>query len=126
MPYDESHPLMLVTPHSRFRINSTGSNISWVRERDPVRLWINPSDADDRGISTGDMVRVQNTTGLMKVAALLTDDVMRGVVSCDQGEWFGSDGDGSVNRLTPLDPTLPSMGTRTHTVFVGVSREGHA
>jgi hypothetical protein len=45
---------------------------------------------------------------------------MTGVVSCAQGGWHGREGSPSVNVITPLEPTLPSIGTRTHTVFVDV------
>ncbi len=60
---DDHYPLRLITPHSRYRINSIGSNIPWIAEKDPVVLWMNPTDAKGRGVSDGEMVRVHNETG---------------------------------------------------------------
>ena len=113
-------PLMLVTPHSLFRINSTGSNIPWIRDGDPVRLRIHPADALPRGIGNGDAVTVTGESGTMRITAAVTEDIMPGVVSCPQGGWLGADP--SANVVTSLDPTMPSVSTRTHTVFVEVTK----
>lgn len=126
-PPSDGYPLMLVSPHSRFRINSTGDNIAWVRERDPVRLWMHPADAEARTIADGAEVDVRSETGTMRVTVSVTEEIMPGVVSCIQGAWMAEDpskggrADGSVNRVTPLEPTRPSIGTRTHSVMVEIS-----
>lgn len=117
---DEKHLLMLITPHSRYRINGTGSNIPWVKEKDPIVLWMNPEDAQQRDICDGDSVRVHNDVGNLELKVRITPDIAPGVVSCIQGGWQNLPDSPSVNNLTPLEPTLPSIGTRTHTVFVEV------
>jgi anaerobic dimethyl sulfoxide reductase subunit A len=61
------YPLQLITPHSRLRINSTGSNIAWVEENDPILLWMNPSDARKHGIIDGSTVLVRSSAGEMTV-----------------------------------------------------------
>jgi anaerobic dimethyl sulfoxide reductase subunit A len=117
----ENLPLMMVTPHGRLRINSTGSNVEWIRKSEPIRLYMNPADAESRGITEGQQVQVTGETGTMSVPLAITVDIMPGVVSCIQGGWFAGEDDCSVNRVTSLEPTMPSIGTRTHTVFVEVS-----
>jgi len=44
-------------------------------------------DARTRGLSDGDVVRVFNDRGFMKVYARLTEAIKPGVVNCYQGGW---------------------------------------
>ena len=44
------YPLRLITPHSRYRVNSQNSNIDWFRRLEQQQLWINPQDAEARGM----------------------------------------------------------------------------
>jgi anaerobic dimethyl sulfoxide reductase subunit A len=123
--YDE-FPLRLITPHARLRIHSQNYNIPWFRERQDDKLWMHPEDAHRRDITDGDKVIVRSRQGSMKIKVFVTEDVMPGVVSANEGVWpsFDRDGtetNGSVNVLTPTDPTEPSEGTRTHSVLVEVS-----
>jgi anaerobic dimethyl sulfoxide reductase subunit A len=52
---------------------------------------------------------------------------MRGVVCLHEGIWpeldsGGIDTAGSVNMLTSTEPTMPSHGSRTHSVLVEIER----
>jgi anaerobic selenocysteine-containing dehydrogenase len=56
----------------------------------------------------------------------VTEDIMPGVVSLNQGAWPSFDGDGvdtagAANVLTCTEPTMPSEGSRTHSVNVEVA-----
>jgi anaerobic dimethyl sulfoxide reductase subunit A len=120
-----AHPLRLITPHARYRTHSQYHNIPWFRDRQDDSLWMNPVDAGTRGIHDGQTVVVRSACGSMKIRARVTADITCGVVSACQGVWpvFDSDGTetaGSVNVLTPTDPTEPSKGSRTHSVLVQV------
>jgi anaerobic dimethyl sulfoxide reductase subunit A len=120
-----SYPLRLVSPKSRFRVHSMGWNIPFLRERERHALWIHPSDAKARGITDGDEVNVSSPQGLLRIPAMVTEDIALGVVSILEGVWptFDADGvetSGAVNVLTSTVPTQPSQGSRTHTVFVQV------
>jgi anaerobic dimethyl sulfoxide reductase subunit A len=122
------YPLALVTPHARYRINSQYSNDPVLRAREPQELWLHPSDARDRGVRQGQIVRVSNPQGELRVHARVTEEIMPGVVCLANGVWpelgpDGSDGAGSANLLTPTEPTLPSHGSRTHSVGVEVRPE---
>ena len=124
---DERYPLGLITPHSRYRTHSQYDNIPWFRAREDQSLWIHLADAAARGISAGDEVLVHNPQGRVRIAARVTDEIMPGVVSLLQGAWpmldaEGTDRAGSSNVLTPTEPTLPSQGSRTHSIWVEVEK----
>lgn len=121
----ERYPLRMITPKSRYRINSTNYNIAWFREREEQALWIHPDDAAERGIAEGEKVMVSSPQGALHIEAHVTDDMMKGVVCLLEGAWmkFNDEGveiNGSVNVLTSTVPTLPSHGSRTHSVNVQV------
>ena len=125
---DEAYPLRLVTPKSRYRIHSQNSNIPWFNEREKHALWIHPSDAATRSITDQNEVYVSSPQGLMRIVSHVTEDIMPGVVCLLEGVWpaFDSEGvetAGSVNVLTSTVPTLPSQGSRTHSVFVQVKKK---
>lgn len=124
---DGMYPLMLVTPKSRFRVNSQNDNIPWFREREPHGLWMNPLDAEERGVEDGGEVQVTSPQGKVRIKAIVTEDIIPGVVCLLEGVWpiFDSEGvdtAGSVNFLTSTVPTEPSKGARTHSVLVQVTK----
>ncbi len=121
----EEYPLRMITPKSRYRINSTNYNIAWFREREEQTIWIHPSDAKKRGITEGEKVMVSSPQGALLIEAHLTEDMMKGVVCLLEGAWMRFNEEdleinGSVNVLTSTVPTLPSHGSRTHSVNVEV------
>jgi anaerobic selenocysteine-containing dehydrogenase len=86
---------------------------------------MNVLDARGRGIQSGDVVRVLSREGEMEIEAFLTEDIIPGCVSLIQGAWSvrdsqGVEKGGAANILTSTHPTLPSQGSRTHSVFVEV------
>ena len=122
---DPEHPLALISPHARYRVNSQFSNDPQLRAREPQALVINPADADRRGVADGTLVRVFSPQGEVRVPARVSGDIMPGVVSLAAGVWpeldeRGTDTAGSANLLTSTQPTLPSRGARTHSVWVEV------
>ena len=124
---DGGYPLMLVTPKSRFRVHSQNANIPWFMEREPHGLWMNPRDAEARGVEDGGLVLVSSPQGRVRIGAIVTEDIMPGVVCLIEGVWpvFDPEGvetAGSANVLTSTVPTEPSKGSRTHSVLVQVSR----
>jgi anaerobic dimethyl sulfoxide reductase subunit A len=117
----------MITPHSKFRVNSQNANLRWSAKLVPQRLWMNPADARSRGIQDGERVRVRSDVGEMDVEVRVTEDIIAGCVSLAQGAWtvpdaHGVEIGGAANALTSTAPTLPSQGARTHSVFVQVRR----
>lgn len=124
---DPGFPLRMITPHSKFRVNSQNANLRWAAKMVQQRLWMNPADARRRGIQDGERVRVRNDMGEMEVDVRVTEDIVAGCVSLAQGAWTVSDDQGveiggAANALTSTAPTFPSRGARTHSVFVQVQR----
>ncbi|MCE5209798.1 MAG: molybdopterin-dependent oxidoreductase [Chloroflexi bacterium] len=118
-------PLMLITPKSKFRIHSQGSNVAWLREREEQALWMNPADAQPDGIRDGDQVLLGNTQGTIQIKARVTEDIMPGVVCLLEGVWLemapdGRDVAGSANMVTSTDGTRPSTATTSNSVPVWV------
>ena len=124
---DPAHPLRMITPHSKFRVNSQNANLPWANTLVDQVLFMNAQDAAARGIRAGDTVRVQSPEGEMAIRVSLTEDIIAGCVSLTQGAWTvrdaqGVETGGAANTLTSTTPTLPSQGSRTHSVFVEVTR----
>jgi molybdopterin guanine dinucleotide-containing S/N-oxide reductase-like protein len=126
---DSVYPLRMITPHSKFRINSQNSNLPWAAKLAKQVLVMNALDARSRGIQDGNRVRVQSPQGEMEIEASLTEDIIAGCVSLIQGAWTvrdaqGVEKGGSANILTSTIPTAPSQGARTHSIFVEVRLPG--
>jgi biotin/methionine sulfoxide reductase len=86
-----TYPLHLISSQPRYRLHSQMdpgpiSAIGKIAERESIT--INPADANDRGIVTGDVVRVFNDRGACLAGAVLTNSVARGVVSLSCGAWY--------------------------------------
>jgi len=89
-PLYEKFPLVFLSTHTRFRTHSQYVNLPWLKEVNNGGqgfLEINPKDSAARGIADGQVVRVFNNRGQMKVRARLTESMKPGVVNCYQGGW---------------------------------------
>ena len=122
----EAYPLRMITPKSRYRINSTNYNIDWFREHEEQQLLMHPEDAEARDITEDMIVHIQSPQGVVRVPVSVTLDIMKGVVCLLEGAWAqfedGVEVNGSVNAVTSTVPTLPSHGSRTHSVNVHVEK----
>lgn len=96
-----------------------------IEGREKARL--NPADAQLRGISDGDLVRLWNERGACLAFISLDDSVMEGVVTLPTGAWFtpleGIDIAGNANVLTMDIPTSAfGQGTSAHTCLVRLEK----
>lgn len=129
-PLTQRYPLQLVGWHTRRRCHSIHDNNQWMDEVEAPALWIHPEDAGARGIGQGDLVEVFNDRGSVRIPALVTERIMRGVTAMSQGGWYRPDGQGrdtrgSINVLTDGDHPSPlAKGNPQHTNLVEVKRAG--
>jgi anaerobic dimethyl sulfoxide reductase subunit A len=123
-PLSSKYPLQLLTTHYKTRAHSTWHNVPWMQEIEPHSVWINPVDAEDRGIKDGDMVDVYNDRGRIRIPAKVTERIMPGVVNVSQGAWYdpdeeGIDRGGCANVLTK-DELSPGGAVPMNTALVQV------
>jgi anaerobic dimethyl sulfoxide reductase subunit A len=109
------------------RSHSTFENVDYLQEAHPQRMFMNPVDAQARGIADGDNVRVWNDRGEIIMPIRLTLRIMPGVVNIPQGAWYTPDGQGvdrrgCVNVLTSLTPTPYAYGNPQQTIAVQVEK----
>ncbi len=101
-PLAQKYPLFLTSPHPKFGRHSQWGNLSWHRDEYQMRIKgynvmsINPSDAEQRDIKTGDLVRIYNDRGSILCAVYVTERIMSGVIRVQEGGWY-----------TPLKPGDP-------------------
>lgn len=122
---DPGYPFDLVTPKEKFRVHSQFDNLPRFKRLCDDSLWIHPDDAGELGLSDGDAVILESRSGRGLFFLSLKYDICPGVLSLHQGAWprfyreYGIWGD-SVNLLTSDQPTMPSRGSRTHSVQVRI------
>ena len=96
-------PLVLLSPHSKWRIHSSYANNAWLAEIHGGRpeVFLSPDDAAARGIVTGDPVRVSNTRGALEAWAHVTEAEQPGAITLYEGWWPRQFRSGKgVNELT--------------------------
>jgi anaerobic dimethyl sulfoxide reductase subunit A len=122
----KDYPIQLISPHSKARINSQLYNIEKITRLADDRLWINTEDAAKRGIRNGDTVLAYNKRGKISATAKVTDEIIKGVASIDQGQWYDNDKSNkrltsSVNLLT-LDRQSPAGAFPSNTCLVQIKK----
>ncbi len=129
-PFDEKknkYPLQAMGHHYNPRVHSTHANNEWTTEAFPQRAFINPLDAEKRGIKNGEMVKIWNDRGAMILKCRLTKRIMPGVIDIPQGAWYspdknGIDRGGNVNILTSERWTPYAKGNAQHTIMVEIEK----
>ena len=118
-PGTERYPLALISPATSERISSTFGELV----RGQVPLEIHPLDAEPRGIASGDVVRVWNGLGEVRVTARLSADLRPGVVFLPKGLWSHNTLSGNTsNALVPDTYTDLAEGACFNDARVAVER----
>jgi trimethylamine-N-oxide reductase (cytochrome c) len=118
-PRAQKYPLLMESPHPRYRFHSQHDSVTWLWEvrtnkvlKDGVcyePIWIHPKDAKARKIRYGDLVKVYNERGSVICAAHVTERMMPGIVRAPNGAGYNpaevgkSDKGGAINTITPLN-----------------------
>lgn len=120
-------PLQLVGHHNKARCHSTYGNVEHIKVSARHEVWINPLDAEKRGIKNGDRVRIFNERGETHIEAKVTPRIMPGVVTLGEGAWYDPDAKmidqaGSINVLTTHHPSPLAKGNPQHTNLVQIAK----
>jgi anaerobic dimethyl sulfoxide reductase subunit A len=126
-PLKDKYPLQLISWHYKRRCHSTYDNQPWLEEAAKQEMWLNPADAEKRGIQSGDRVQVSNDRGSLFIDVLVTPRITPGVVGIPQGAWYTPDKDGidqrgSINVLTSQRPTALAKANPQLTNLVEVKK----
>jgi biotin/methionine sulfoxide reductase len=98
----QQYPLHLLTTQPSVRLHAQMdmgrvSQESKIAGREPIR--IHPTDAAQRGIRNGDVVRVFNARGAILAGAVLSEDLRPGVVQIATGAWYDPQEPGVIGSL---------------------------
>ena len=133
-PLARRYPLHLISNqpatklHSQYDMGSH-AQAAKIKQREPVRL--NPADAAQRNIKSGDIVRLFNDRGECLACAVLSDAIRRGVVQISTGAWYDPaipgqrslDKHGNPNVLTADRGTSRlAQATTAHSCLIEVER----
>lgn len=124
-PAMEKYPLQMTGFHYKSRTHSTYGNVDVLKAACPQEIWINPVDATKRGIKHGDLVRIYNDRGEVRINAKVTPRILPGVVGLSEGAWYNPDSNridhaGSINVLTTQRPSPLAKGNPSHSNLVEV------
>ncbi len=118
------YPLEMISAKAHDSMNSTFGNAAWA-QRETAVIQINRSDAQERGIATGDRVRVFNSRGSCLLTADVDGAVGPGVVSAPSVRWGKlSPETGHVNMLTSDRLTDIGGGPTFYSCLVEVEKCG--
>ncbi|WP_394390925.1 DMSO/selenate family reductase complex A subunit [Shewanella woodyi] len=127
------YPFQLAGYHTKGRTHSSYHNVPWLREAVEDAVWVNPMDASEQGLSSGDEIEMYNERGSIAVKVRITPRVAPGVLALGQGAWFkpgntlGSTGHiidegGAINSLTRYQPSPVAKGNPQHTNRVAIKK----
>ena len=101
-----TYPLLMSSPHSYYRVHSFLDNHPLLAEECYRHaVWMSVPDAKARSIRDGDMARVFNDIGEMRLPAYVTSRVVPGCVFVFHGRWYRPSG-----IPTPLMPEGADLG----------------
>jgi len=118
------YPLEMISPKNDDSMNSTFGNRP-AEDAATSKLAVHPGDAAARGIGDGELVRVFNSRGSLRLLARVTGQVAPGVVSCPSSRWSKLAPDGrNANALTSERLTDVGNGPSFYSTLVQVERCG--
>ena len=103
------YPYLMFNPHYFRRSHSVFDNCPWLREAWPNPVFLNASDAEEKGIVDGDTVRVWTKYGEVLRKACCMENMRPGEVGIPHGSWVrvdestGIDHGGADNYLIGND-----------------------
>ena len=126
----DEYPLYCTGFHHKSRTHSSFGFIPELEQVARQQLWINPADAESRGIASGDTVAVKSPAGEIRIEALVTPRTIPGTIGIPQGAWHKADMNGDrvdegacVNTLTTYRPTPLAKGNGpAHSIIAQITK----
>lgn len=116
----KKYPLLFMASTGRWRVHVQCDDITWFREIETCKvrgkdgylyepMWINPVDAQARGIKSGDIVKVENERGIVLFGARVSNRVIPNCIMANKGSRVDPiaphlDRGGSTNLISPDKP----------------------
>ena len=123
--YADKYPLNFIQYHDRRQVHTqhSGSELLNLLESEP-HLYMNPEDAEARGIARDDMVRLFNDRGSCTLKAFVTPGIVKGTVAIPQG-WEPKDfAEGHYQFLTHYEKNaVEEVLSMTNAAFYDVRAE---
>jgi len=113
------YPLTLISVHALNKMNSQFSGRE-IYQEEPF-IWINPKDAENRGVNDGEKVKVYNERGNLIFKAIPTEKVPPGIVHTYFGWWDGAH-QANLNKLTGEYISDIGYGTAFHNCLVEIQK----
>ena len=128
----KKYPLLMISNHGRWRVHANHDDISWLREIPTCKvkgadgyyyepLWVNPLDAQKRGIKSGDVVKVSNERGGVLAGARITERIIPGAVYMDHGARYDPIVPGELDRGGAINTIVPHNTTSKNATGMAVS-----
>lgn len=121
------YPLHMVSPQPADKLHSQlECAIADIPGERPTPITLHPNDAAARSIRTGDLIEVFNDRGCCRARALISTDIMPGVVSLPTGAWFTPDDEGIESQGNPNTLTRDTgtsqlgQGSSAHSCLIDV------
>ncbi|MFB6131885.1 MAG: molybdopterin dinucleotide binding domain-containing protein, partial [Halanaeroarchaeum sp.] len=103
---EPERPLHLINWKPRTQGMNRTTNSPWLRETRPENpVWMNPADAEERGIENGDDIEIDAGRVTVEGMAMVTEGIRPGVVGAMWG--WGRKGDGAVKQTVDGETIEP-------------------
>ncbi|MFW2365953.1 MAG: molybdopterin-dependent oxidoreductase [Desulforhopalus sp.] len=120
-------PLLQMSNHGRWRVHAQCDDITWTRETPTMKVtgpdgykyepcWLNPKEAEKRGIKNGDIVKVYNERGIVLAGAYVTERLRDGVAYIDHGARHDPIKTGEIERGGAINTITPGAVTSENCV----------
>ncbi|MEC4726407.1 trimethylamine-N-oxide reductase TorA [Shewanella sp. D64] len=130
-PGSKKFPICLQSCHPDKRLHSQMCESQEFREtytvkgREPV--YISPADAKERGIKSGDIVRVFNDRGQLLAGAVVSNNYPQSIIRIQEGAWYGPVGPNGHKDGGAVIGAICSYGDpNTLTLDIGTSKLAQA
>ena len=120
------------TPLNMQRLNQTIYGGKAVAGKEDVaswsEVWMNDQDAIEEGITDGQLIKLWNPVGAVRVVARVTDRCVRGFIGLHQGCWYdpdpvdGVDDGGCANTLMAQRPSRVDHGNGQQSAMVWIEK----